>query len=270
MDPVVLVFDSAIREAIPSWLIPVFVAITWLGNVGVFMVVFALDYWFGNHRRGAHAIGVIIGGMALIALLKAYFAVPRPPTEVNVIPISGFSFPSGHATGSTIAYGILAFDLDLGSRRLRFAAAGVLVALIALSRVVLGVHYVRDVVAGVVIGSAFLLGVILLTRHTPRPSFLIAFGLGTGALLITGASHDGVSVFGAAVGAVIAWEALDGVPSVESIRGYAILVAVVLPVLAVVGYVSTRHGLPLPLVFTLNGAVTGGLLTSPRLVKRLR
>jgi len=269
MDLAVLQLGSAIRGAVPPWLIPVFVGITWLGNVGLFLAVFAFDYWFGDRERGAHAISIIVGGMALLILLKSFFAAPRPPEEVNVIPISGYSFPSGHATGATIAYGVLAHDLEVGSRRLRFAVAGVLVGLIALSRVVLGVHYVRDIVAGIIVGLAFLVATILLTRHSPRPGFLVALGLGVAALLVSGASHDGVSVFGAALGAALAWELIGEGSHLESLRERAVLVALALPVLAAVGYFSTRTGLPRPATFALNGAVTAGLLTAPRIVDRL-
>lgn len=83
-----------IRQTLPAWLVPVFLGITRLGNVGVFMLAFTLDYWFGDHRRGAHAIAIVIGGMALISALKHVFAVPRPPDSVNVIPITGTASPA--------------------------------------------------------------------------------------------------------------------------------------------------------------------------------
>lgn len=258
-----------IREAVPAWLIPAFVVLTELGNVGVFLSLFALDYWFGDRERGAHAIGLAVAGMALITALKALFVAPRPPEEVNVIPISGYSFPSGHALGATIAYGILAFDLEVGTARLRYAAAALVVGLVALSRVVLGVHFVRDVVAGVAIGIAFLAVAITLTGRVPRLGFLLAVGLGVVAFAISGASQDGVAVLGAALGAALAWEALDATPAVDSRWGQAVLVGGVLPALAGLGYASTLDTLSPAAVFVLSGAVMVGILLAPLFVARV-
>ncbi|WP_435344824.1 phosphatase PAP2 family protein [Haloarchaeobius sp. HRN-SO-5] len=263
-----LQFGAEIREAVPAWLVPLFVFITRLGSVAFFLVVFVLDYWYRNHRRGAHAISLALGGMALIVALKALFAVPRPPDSVNLIPADGYSFPSGHATGSTIAYGLLAYDLDVGSRRARYAGASVLIVLISLSRVVLGVHFVQDVVAGMIIGVTFLAVAISLTGHDPRPGFWLSLGIGVVAAVVSGASHDGVAVLGATLGAVAAWEVLDSVPSVET-RHRKTLLAGGLPLLAGLGYVSTRPGLELPLVFVLNVALTAGILLAPALVERV-
>ncbi len=183
--------STAVREAVPPWLVPAFVAITFLGNAGFYLAAFSLDYWFGDHERGAHALGVALGGMALVVALKALFAEPRPPEAGRLVEATGYSFPSGHATGAAVAYGVLAFDLRMGSRRTRFAVAGVLVALIALSRVVLGVHFVRDVVAGVVAGGVFLAVAIVVTEHAPRPGFFLAVGVGLVAAVLSGASTDG-------------------------------------------------------------------------------
>lgn len=258
-----LQYGALVRDVVPAWLVPVFLGITRLGNVAVFLVVFAIDYWFVDHERGAHAIAVVVGGMALITALKFLFAVPRPPETVNVVPISGYSFPSGHATGATIAYGVFAYDVDVGPRHLRYAAAALLVALVALSRVVLGVHFVRDVVAGVLFGVGFLVVAFTLTGHAPRPGFRFAAGLGVVAFVVSGASHDGTAVLGAALGALVTWEALESIPTVERTASRVVLVGGVLPALAVVGYVSLRWGLSMALVFLLNAGIFVAILVAP-------
>lgn len=261
------ILASAIGESVPQWLIPAFVVVTHLGNVGFLLAIFVVDYWVGDHERGAHALGVALAGMALVVALKALFAEPRPPEPDRLVAATGYSFPSGHATTSTVAYGILAFDLEIGTRRVRFAVASVLVALIALSRVVLRVHFVRDVVAGVVVGVAFLTVAVALTRHAPRPGFLLAVGLGLVAFVVSGASPHGVAIFGATVGAVVAWEWLDGVPSVESPGTRLTLLGGVLPVTLCVGYVASYWSIPLVAVFVLDGAAIAAILTAPRLLE---
>jgi membrane-associated phospholipid phosphatase len=72
----------------------------------------------------------------------------------------GKSFPSGHAMSSTFVYGsLLLVFLPVVRRRVRpilFGLTVVLVAAIGFSRLALGVHYITDVVGGVVLGLAWL------------------------------------------------------------------------------------------------------------------
>lgn len=259
---------DAIRATLPSWLVPLFVVITWFGNVVFLLVLFVVDYWFGDHERGAHALGIVLAGMALITTLKAVFAEPRPPEAVRVVATGGFSFPSGHATIATIGYGVLAYDLEIGTRRQRYAVAAIVVALVALSRVVLGVHFLRDVVAGIVVGVVFLLAAGALTGHDPRPGFLLAGVIGAIALVVSGASQDSVAEFGAILGAVLAWEALAPLPSVESLRERIVLVGAGLPVFATISYLSLLGDLPILGVFVLNVALLAGVILAPLPVTR--
>lgn len=260
---------EAIRQAIPPELTPLVLAVTFLGNVALFLVAFTLDYWFGDHRRGAHALGLAIGGMALVVALKHTFDAPRPPDELNVVPVSGFTFPSGHAATATIGFGILAVDLRYGTRRTRYAVAAVLAVLVALSRVALGVHFVRDVVAGIVVGVAYLAIAELLTGHEPRAGFWLAVAIGAAAAVISGGSQYGLATFGGAVGAALTWEYMDAVPAVDSRRGHLVLVGVVLPILVAVGYVSSQVAIPQVAVFALGGVIVAAILTAPLAVGAL-
>jgi hypothetical protein len=258
-----------VREAVPSELVPLFVAITHLGAVGLFLGVFTLDYWFGDHRRGAHALGVAVCGMGLVVALKSLFAHPRPPDAVAHVAVSGYSFPSGHAMQSTIGYGILAHDLDAGTRTQRFAAAGVLVSLVALSRVVIGVHFVRDVVAGVVLGALFLAGVIRITERAPGPAFRLAGALGAAALGASGASYHGVAVFGASTGAVAAWRVVERDQTVATAAGRVVLAVGVLPLLGALGYVTTELRPPPVVAACLTAVLLAVVIGAPSLVGRL-
>ena len=74
----------------------------------------------------------------------------------------GWSFPSGHAMGSLVAYGMLAYlllrETHLGrhQRMLVIISAALLVLLIGLSRLYLGVHYFSDVIGGYAAGVVWL------------------------------------------------------------------------------------------------------------------
>ena len=103
----------------------------------------------------------LIGGEALNQFLKRLIHRPRP-LQSSILSSQSWSFPSGHAMVSLIAYGMLAYVLVvLGSwsfrRRVDIALGATLVILlIGWSRIYLGVHYVSDVIGGYVAGSIWL------------------------------------------------------------------------------------------------------------------
>jgi membrane protein DedA with SNARE-associated domain/membrane-associated phospholipid phosphatase len=106
-------------------------------------------------------IAALAGGGLLDAVLKLVFHRPRPIWNAPLATAHGWSFPSGHAMGSLIAYGMLAYllVLVLQKRRSRIAvvvSAAVLVLLIGCSRLYLGVHYFSDVIGGYAAGAVWL------------------------------------------------------------------------------------------------------------------
>jgi membrane-associated phospholipid phosphatase len=94
----------------------------------------------------------------LTTALKVAFARSRPPFGFQEQQLRSFSYPSGHSSGAFAVYLLLALILSSGlARRWRIAAvaAGLGVAfVVALSRVLIPVHYLTDVFAGSVIGIA--------------------------------------------------------------------------------------------------------------------
>lgn len=92
--------------------------------------------------------------------VKVLVARPRPDSAEALVAASGNSFPSGHAMGSTVVYGALLLALlplvPRPRRRYAVAATAALVLAVAASRVLLGVHYLSDVLAGLVLGLAWL------------------------------------------------------------------------------------------------------------------
>jgi undecaprenyl-diphosphatase len=150
--------------------------ITQLGSTWAMIAVAAVAIAIGvaarvprEAVRGALGIGL---GALLVEGLKAVIARTRPDMLDPIIVERGFSFPSGHAANSMVAYGILAVivgRLPL-SPRVRTAiqvALAALVFLIGLSRVWLGVHYPTDVVAGWLVGGVLVIGYAALSRRAP-------------------------------------------------------------------------------------------------------
>lgn len=100
-------------------------------------------------------------GMVLNVLLKNIFQRARPSFEHPLLTLNTYSFPSGHAAGATLFYGVLAAYLISRLAAWRWRAvvvvlAALLVALVGLSRIYLGVHYLSDVLAAIASSSGWL------------------------------------------------------------------------------------------------------------------
>ncbi|MDQ3965526.1 MAG: phosphatase PAP2 family protein [Actinomycetota bacterium] len=167
-DPLVR-FDETVATTLYGWATPalttVFVLLTDLGSrivLGMLGLLLAVIY--GLRRRWLYLgtwLAALAGSEALDLLLKELFARPRPSFSDPLLLEVGYSFPSGHAIGSLVAYGMLAYFAVLGLRswRARMAVifgAALLVLLIGFSRMYLGVHYFSDVLAGFAVGGVWL------------------------------------------------------------------------------------------------------------------
>lgn len=135
-------------------------------------VVLALVLAFRGYRRTAAWLAVVPGCCQLTTVsMKNIFDRPRPSWAH--LHLSDFSFPSGHATGSACAAGVvmvlsLVFVRRAGQRRV-VAAAAVLVALVVGSdRLVLGVHGLVDVLTGFAVATVWVAGSAYLIDPTPR------------------------------------------------------------------------------------------------------
>jgi len=154
-------FHPAVQGGVPALMVvasfvgrPAFVLV-----LGLFLALLAA----GWQRPGdALLVALAVGGAEILNdLLKLLFARHRPP----LADLASSSFPSGHATGSIVLYGLLVyFALRAGGplwRRILAAVAGLLVVLlVGLSRVYLGEHYPTDVLGGWAIGLLWLAGVV--------------------------------------------------------------------------------------------------------------
>ena len=111
-------------------------------------------------RHYAYAVGlaasVAASGLAIL-VLKGLVERARPPAVYQAYVEAWYSFPSAHATLAAALYGFLIYVVwrITPSSALRFAALGigvVIVGAIAISRLYLGVHYLSDVVVGLLLG----------------------------------------------------------------------------------------------------------------------
>ncbi|WP_144925324.1 phosphatase PAP2 family protein [Halorubrum salsamenti] len=278
--------EIALVDAVPEFVVVVFAAVTHLADPWFLFGLLAVGYWFASdrfaaapRRAGATAIAAVTCAYAATALGKAWFAVPRPPGAVGPADVptwlpgllsawyeaqvlsDGFGFPSGHATGGAAAYLALAlvYDRAWTARKRLLAAVAVAVA-VAASRVVIEVHYLVDVLAGLAVGGGVVLGALWLAGDPrirwgrggstdgeagseprtataaldPTLPFLLAAIVSAGALAVAVAGgHTGEVVeagIGIATGAggAIGWRFVDGDEPAVPVR-------IAVPALAVTG-----------------------------------
>ncbi len=112
-------------------------------------------------RSVVTVIVTVAGGLVLNVLMKLAFQRQRPSFDDPLLTLDTYSFPSGHVAGSTLFYGLCVAWVYRRTPELRWRLAALAVAtvalvLVGLSRMVLGVHYLSDVVAAFAEGVAWL------------------------------------------------------------------------------------------------------------------
>jgi membrane-associated phospholipid phosphatase len=167
------VLDAAVSTRSPT----LDQAVTWFtdvgGPVGMPVIALVVVTVLAVRRRSwlpVLLMGVAAAGSVLITVLgKDLAARARPPMALAVPPFeTSPSFPSGHTLNATVVLGVSAYLVMLGRKHLRSrvlvaSVAAVFVVAMGLSRVWLGHHWLTDVVAGWLVGLAWLATVV--TAH---------------------------------------------------------------------------------------------------------
>jgi membrane-associated phospholipid phosphatase len=160
-------FDRSLLLSIHQFANPqldrVMLFITALGDPPTVITIFVSTIaWLGMKRRytdGVRFIIACVGGVLLNQIMKLFFAKPRPELWARLISETSFSFPSGHAVGSMVVYGFIAYILARELpiyRRYIYAVTSMLIIAIGFSRLYLGVHYPTDIIAGYGVGLLWL------------------------------------------------------------------------------------------------------------------
>lgn len=281
----------AVLSAAPSSALFAFGFITQFGDPWFLVLIATAVYLLGSSRElvetpreGAFVLAVTFGALATVDLLKHLFSLPRPTgaaeaTPPSWIPVAldglfyelttgtGYAFPSGHALGTTVVFGALAYCLHASTARTRWVVAAAGVALITLSRLVLGVHFLVDVVAGVVAGLVFLGVAVWIASDRPIRAFGLAALVGGAAVLATALSSSpelwaAGQWFGAALGGGVVWYLVR--PSHElALRGSLVAGAFVAPL-----WIGTYALSPTLVVTVVLTAIAAGVTVgAPSLAK---
>ena len=146
-------------------LTPIMKLITQLSNTRTILIIAIILTIIVSILENIKVASLIPINLSIIAIinqiLKFIFHRPRP-MGFRLIDIAGFSFPSGHAMGSTAFYGLLiylSYKL-IKNKTLKYLSIiinALIIILICISRIYLGVHYCSDVVVGVSISTIYLI-----------------------------------------------------------------------------------------------------------------
>ena len=174
-DESLLATDMRILRAVAAlrrpWITAPAVDVTALGSVTLLALcsfVLGVALQRAKDYRGTAQVVSAMAGVALWTYLtKNLFSRARPDMVYRLLDVQGYSFPSGHSSGSSALYLTLALVIaphlrSMRSRVVLFVSSAALALAIGLSRVYLGVHYPSDVASGLSFGSgwAFLLAAL--------------------------------------------------------------------------------------------------------------
>lgn len=160
----ILFFEEPInyflQKAATGWLVYLWNFFSFLANPALFLFVFVLYYWNISKDKGARIAYNSVFVLLSVNTLKSIFNIPRPyslSSRINMLELdmsgTGTSFPSGHSALSASLY----TSLFLTSFK---NVTGLLVMilvpmLVGIARMVLGMHYLFDVILGLGIGYGF-------------------------------------------------------------------------------------------------------------------
>ena len=232
------VFLESVVEITPWWIALILVFLTHLGSVFIVVPATVLAYLRYPERAGTW-LGSLFCYFGLMTSIKSLNSASRPSVDPSVGPehvpevlsfwyshgaeISTTSFPSGNVMLPTILMALLVRDLRVSTFRRRAIAGASVVALIAYSRMALGVHYPVDVIGGVVFGLG-LVAVVVGLRHRFEDELTAVFTLAIGICLFSVWVRNGVwavptvaslessnrpLALGGALGGLVAWQLVN-------------------------------------------------------------
>jgi YegS/Rv2252/BmrU family lipid kinase len=147
----------------------------------IYTTVLAAALFARRHRRAAYwTVGVMLAASLTTYFLKRLFERARPELEDPIHTLDSFAFPSGHSSGIASGMGV-AIVLTLMLVRRRGVRRGLvwlwvsLIVLVAADRILLGVHALSDVVAGLSVGLFWVAVGMMVYHPAPRTRVLEQF-----------------------------------------------------------------------------------------------
>ncbi|MFX1357346.1 MAG: phosphatase PAP2 family protein [Promethearchaeota archaeon] len=139
--------------------VTIFTFISELGDTLVYILLIVVVWYVYDKRVGKNLAFTLFGSYLVNSVLKDVFQDPRPPTNTTA---EGYGLPSGHSQQAVATWGYLSYKAYLKKNKILFWIFTILVYIIAISRVIIGVHDVQDVWIGLTIGFLWLVLFIVL------------------------------------------------------------------------------------------------------------
>ncbi len=139
--------------------------LSFLGSIkGLIVVSFFLIFILKSNKQRIFLFLDLIGSGLIINITKNIFLRERPIIGQNLL--ADYSFPSGHTFIAITFYGFLLYlvmkNKESNYKRLKEGVLLFLIITIPLSRLILGVHYLTDVLGGITLGLAYLFFLIIM------------------------------------------------------------------------------------------------------------
>ncbi|GAG85962.1 unnamed protein product, partial [marine sediment metagenome] len=156
-----------------STLRSIFEAITYLGEPIVFIVMVAFFFIVYDKRFAKNLALSLLFSTYINEFFKNIFMDPRPATNVDLKEVSlenpagliwtSYGFPSNHTQSAIATWGYIGYNFR--KRLYIVIILGIIMFLIAISRMIIGVHDLQDVIGGFSIGLVVLLVFIYLEPY---------------------------------------------------------------------------------------------------------
>jgi glycerophosphoryl diester phosphodiesterase len=132
------------------WLFEFF---SYLGDTQGVLLLAALTFWIAGQRLVYSLVGIVVFSMTIDLVIGSLIGLPRPEDPRIIVWKDEFtsSFPSGHTALATSMWGMLATVNWMPKIITAIAVAGVMLA-----RLYFGIHYLGDVIGGVLIGAVLI------------------------------------------------------------------------------------------------------------------
>lgn len=171
-DRTILIFAQSYRGH-HSWVAEVMRDLSGIGSTVSLTLITSLTVaylaFFSKKRLALLLTSAVFSGTLLVSGFKANFGRERPDAKYAEFIVSGWSFPSGHASMAAIVFLTLG-ALIASTRESKYergfiiGAATMLAGLVGLSRIALGVHYATDVLGGWAFGTSWAIAWLLVAN----------------------------------------------------------------------------------------------------------
>ena len=142
-----------------------FVLISNFGSLEFYLAVLPLIYWTINKRLGKLLGLTLFISVGINTIFKQTIRGPRPfwlDPSLGILETDGYGMPSGHTQNTTALLILIAGWVRKGWV---WFLAFLMIALMGLSRIYLGDHFISDVIGGFLVGIIILVGIILWRRY---------------------------------------------------------------------------------------------------------